>query len=198
MMLCLSGELRAKTPRNEGKTGAESESEGDHWGDTTTRAWWGFRSGFPAEAALSSQHFPCPTCATSVSHPCHPHVPSVPPLCPTRAIPMSHPCHPRVPPVPPPCPTCAVVLQPSGHLLRGGLVPERAAQPGLAAGGLEATGHPGILAGSRDSLFLGGEGGNCQGSGTPKCAGGRQVLTWPVPALRGAGPGPNMAFCKPK
>lgn len=116
-MLCLSGELRAKTPRNEGKTRAESESEGDHWGDTTTRAWWGFRSGFPAEAALSSQHFPCPTCATSVSHPCHPHVPSVPHSCPTcampcpsHAIPLSFLCHLCVPPVQSPCPTRATPL----------------------------------------------------------------------------------------
>lgn len=153
-MLCLRGELTTKTPRNEGKTGGESKSEGDHWGDTTNRAWWGFRSGFIAEAAPSPQHWEG---AIPMSYLCHPHVPPMPSPFPTHATPVSHPCH--------PCPTRAIVLQPGGHLLRGGLVPQRAARPGLAAGGLEGAGHPGILAGNRDSLFLGAAGGTVRGAG---------------------------------
>lgn len=52
-------------------------------------------------------------------------------------------------------PTRAVVLQAGGHFLRGRLVPERAAHPRLAAGGLEAAGHPGILTGAGGTLLLG-------------------------------------------
>lgn len=56
-------------------------------------------------------------------------------------------------------PTRAVVLQARGHLLRGRFVPEWAARPRLAAGGLEAAGHPGILAGASGTWLLGaGEG----------------------------------------
>lgn len=57
------------------------------------------------------------------------------------------------------CPTCAVVLQAGGHLLCGRFIPEWATHPGLAAGGLKATGHPGIITGAGSTLLLGaGEG----------------------------------------
>lgn len=65
-------------------------------------------------------------------------------------------------------PTRAVVLQPGGHLLRGRLIPERAAGPRLAAGGLKAAGHPGILAGAGGTLFLGE--GEASGEWNPKMA----------------------------
>lgn len=46
------------------------------------------------------------------------------------------------------------MLQAGGHLLYGRLIPERVAGPGLVAGRLEPTGHPGILAGADSTLLL--------------------------------------------
>lgn len=200
-------------------------------GDTTNRAWWGFRFVSPAEAAPSPPSTgkvpppnpalppPCPTvpppCAAmpplypAVPPPCpalSPPCPALSPLCPAVPLPcpaLSPPCPTVSPPCPalsPPCPTRAAVLQPRGHLLRGGLIPERAAGPGWAAGGLEATGHPGILAGTRDSLFLEGAEGNCQGSGTPKVQRGFPQNQTASPALahpNSSGMGPKRAFLKP-
>lgn len=84
------------------------------------------------------------------------------------------------------CPTRAVVLQAGGHFLRGRLIPERAAGPGLAAGGLKAAGHPGILAGAGGTLLLGAGEGQASGERDPKMAALCKVALrlYPPPEIR--------------
>lgn len=63
------------------------------------------------------------------------------------------------------------MLQAGGHFLRGRLVPERAARPRLAAGGLKAAGHPGILTGAGGTLLLGAGEGKASGERDPEMVG---------------------------
>lgn len=83
------------------------------------------------------------------------------------------------------------MLQAGGHFLRGRLIPERAARPRLAAGGLKATGHPGILTGAGGTLLLGAGEGEASGERGPEMAAPIKVAAClSPPSNQAQSPGP--------
>lgn len=83
------------------------------------------------------------------------------------------------------------MLQAGGHFLRGRLIPERAARPRLAAGGLKATGRPGILTGAGGTLLLGAGEGEASGERGPEMAAPIKVAAClSPPSNQAQSPGP--------